>query len=257
MRGRDAHRRPLTTAARSLPQAPSAAPPPSRHTRGAERAAPRRREGGTDEDGDPTAPHAPPPKPGSPSSSTHPSVGPPPSRSVLAVAPPRLPKSESAAPRTALPGKHVVRAALPGAVPGAARAREALPCGFPAPRSPLSARRHVAEGLHGAPRPIRRPQLQQTVPCRRQGVPSGRHRGGGMLYRGCFTAAMSHPWGQPVEPSAPSATEQTTVGKGRRSPFPHSMGQPALWRRTPPSAFADMMSLVNDHDITTSLYLAF
>lgn len=66
MRGRDAHRQPLTTAARSLPQAPSAAPPPSRHTRGAERAAPRRREGGTDEDGDPTAPHAPPRSPGRP-----------------------------------------------------------------------------------------------------------------------------------------------------------------------------------------------
>lgn len=188
MRGRDAHRQPLTTAARSLPQAPSAAPPPSRHTRGAERAAPRRREGGTDEDGDPTAPHAPPPKPGSPSSSTHPSVGPPPSRSVLAVAPPRLPKSESAAPRTALPGKHVVRAALPGAVPGAARAREALPCGFPAPRSPLSARRHVAEGLHGAPRPIRRPQLQQTVPCRRQVFPPG-----ATAEVGCCTGAASRP----------------------------------------------------------------
>lgn len=187
MRGRDAHRRPLTTAS-PKPSAGTKRSSSALTAHEGSRARSPAQEGGTDEDGDPTAPHAPPPKPGSPSSSTHPSVGPPPSRSVLAVAPPRLPKSESAALRTALPGKHVVRAALAGAVPGAARAREALPCGFPAPRSPLSARRHVAEGLHGAPRPIRRPQLQQTVPCRRQVFPPG-----ATAEMGCCTGAASRP----------------------------------------------------------------
>lgn len=65
MRGRDAHRRPLTTAS-PKPSAGTKRSSSALTAHEGSRARSPAQEGGTDEDGDPTAPHAPPRSPGRP-----------------------------------------------------------------------------------------------------------------------------------------------------------------------------------------------
>lgn len=150
--------------------------------------------------------------------------------------------------RTALPGKHVVRAALPGSTPGAARAARRCPAAFPrtgAPSAPAAMLRGVA--LRAPAPPASADGAVQTG-----GFPSASQSGGGMLQQSCSKAAKSHSsaptvlsgsWLSPVL-LRPRSKLQLAKGGGSFSTL--------VWgrmRRMSPSAFADVI-------VTTSLCLA-
>lgn len=150
--------------------------------------------------------------------------------------------------RTALPGKHVVRAALPGSTPGAARAARRCPAAFPrtgAPSAPAAMLRGVA--LRAPAPPASADGAVQTG-----GFPSASQSGGGMLQQSCSKAAKSHSsaptvlsgsWLSPVL-LRPRSKLQLAKGGGSFSTL--------VWgrmRRMSPSAFADVI-------ITTPLCLA-